>query len=57
MSEKTETLFEIDPDKAEVKCLGIPLSTDLDSVKILVNGVSINDYMKISSFKIVKVLK
>ncbi len=57
MSEKTETLFEIDPERDEVKCLDIPLSTQLDSVKILVNGVDINDYMKISSFKIVKVLK
>jgi len=57
LSEKTETLFEIDPDRDEVRCLGIPLSTQLDSVKILVNGIDINDYMKISSFKIVKVLK
>lgn len=57
MSEKTEILFEIDPEKSEVKCLGIPLSTNIDSVKILVNGVDINEYMKIVSFKIVKVLK
>ncbi len=57
MSEKTETLFEIDTEKSEVRCLGIPLATDLSSVKILVNGIDINEHMKITSFKIIKVLK
>lgn len=56
LSEPMETLFEIDVDEKTVKAIGIPLDADLDSLKIIINGVDVNRTMKISSLKIVKVL-
>lgn len=56
MSEPTETLFEIDVEEKTVKAVGIPLDTDLDALKIIINGVDVNRTMRISSLKIVKVL-
>ncbi len=56
VSEPMETLFEIDVEAKTVKAVGIPLDTDLDDLKIIINGVDVNRTMRISSLKIVKVL-
>lgn len=57
MSEKVETLFEINAVDKIVKALDIPLDAELEQLKIIVNDVDINRNMKIASLKIVKVLK
>ena len=47
-----KTLFEADSSTKKVKILGVELITDLEKVRILINGVEIKD-IKIDDLKIV----
>lgn len=48
----SKTLFEANSSSKKVKALGVELTIELSKVKIVVNGVELNDF-KIDDLKII----